>query len=121
MKFTIPAYGEFKPWQQQVSVAWTGSCVQWIYDDGANRRIVLPTSGSLLVKDSTDATTLVTFSGTTAGIVDVAGASGIYRVNGTKVIGAREPAPPADATDLATAIALVNNLKQIIRNHGLAN
>lgn len=39
---------------------------------------------------------------------------------GTQVIGARQAAPPADATDLASAIVLVNSLKAIIQAHGLS-
>jgi hypothetical protein len=44
----------------------------------------------------------------------------VLLVNGTQVVGAQQSAPPADATDLATAITLVNSLKAIIRAHGLA-
>jgi Pectate lyase superfamily protein len=42
-----------------------------------------------------------------------------YKVAGTKVVGARGAALPADATDLATAITLVNAIKARMVAHGL--
>jgi hypothetical protein len=42
-----------------------------------------------------------------------------YKVNGTQVVGAQGSAVAADATDLATALTLVNQLKSRLRAHGL--
>lgn len=41
-----------------------------------------------------------------------------YRINGQQVVGARGAALPADATDLASAIALVNAIKARIKTTG---
>jgi len=40
-------------------------------------------------------------------------------INGTRVVGARQTGTAANATDLASAIALVNDLKAKLTNHGL--
>jgi len=45
--------------------------------------------------------------------------TGAYKVNGTQVVGAQQTGTPADATDLASAIALVNDLKAKLVAHGL--
>jgi hypothetical protein len=47
------------------------------------------------------------------------GAAGGIKVDGNKVVGARGAALPADATDLASAIALVNAVKARMVAHGL--
>lgn len=52
-------------------------------------------------------------------LTNAAGAAGELQVAGTKVIGARGSALPADATDLASAIALVNAMKARLVAHGL--
>jgi hypothetical protein len=44
---------------------------------------------------------------------------GTYKVNGTQVVGAQQTGTLADATDLASAIALVNDLKAKLIAHGL--
>lgn len=44
---------------------------------------------------------------------------GAIRVSGTKVVGAQQAALPADATDLASAIALANAAKASLVAHGL--
>lgn len=53
----------------------------------------------------------------------LSGTNPSLRVNGQQVVGAREPALPVDATDLASAIALVNALKAGLNanGHGLFN
>lgn len=43
----------------------------------------------------------------------------VLQVNGTQVVGARQTGTPADATDLATALTLVNALKAKLVAHGL--
>ena len=43
----------------------------------------------------------------------------VYKVAGTQVVGAQGAAVAADATDLATALTLVNQLKARLRAHGL--
>ena len=42
-----------------------------------------------------------------------------YRIAGTQVVGARQAGTPADATDLASALTLVNSLKAKLIAHGL--
>lgn len=42
-----------------------------------------------------------------------------YKINGTQVVGAQGAAVSADATDLPTALTLVNELKARLRAHGL--
>ncbi len=52
----------------------------------------------------------------------LSGSGNGLRVNNVKVIGAQQPALPADATDLPSAMALVNALKngvQASTGHGL--
>jgi hypothetical protein len=44
---------------------------------------------------------------------------GVYKVNGTQVVGSQQTGTAADATDLASAIALVNDLKAKLVAHGL--
>ncbi|MEY4270441.1 MAG: hypothetical protein RLZZ58_1657 [Pseudomonadota bacterium] len=53
--------------------------------------------------------------------VDLVAATGggEYRVNGQKVVGARGAALPANATDLATALTLINAMKARMVAHGL--
>lgn len=57
------------------------------------------------------------------GPLDLLGGNPSIRVNGNQVLGARQPALPADATDLASAIALVNAIKAGLNanGHGLFN
>ena len=43
----------------------------------------------------------------------------ILSVNGTQVVGARQTGTPGDATDLASALTLVNALKAKLTTHGL--
>jgi hypothetical protein len=43
----------------------------------------------------------------------------VLSVNGTQVVGARQTGTPADATDLASALTLVNALKSKLVTHGL--
>jgi hypothetical protein len=54
-------------------------------------------------------------------VIDLVAATGggEYRVNGVKVVGARGAALPANATDLATALTLVNAIKARMVAHGL--
>lgn len=54
-----------------------------------------------------------------SGPLDLLGSNPQYRINGTKVVGAQGAALPADATDLATAITLVNAIKARMVAHGL--
>jgi hypothetical protein len=58
-------------------------------------------------------------SGTNGVKVVIDGTSSSISLNGTKVIGTRGAALPADATDLATAITLVNAIKARMVAHGL--
>jgi hypothetical protein len=55
---------------------------------------------------------------TLAGGLDLV-AGKVLSVNGTQVVGARQGGTPADATDLATALTLVNALKAKLIAHGL--
>lgn len=48
-----------------------------------------------------------------------ANVAGVYKVSGTQVVGARQTGVPADATDLATALTLLNWLKAKLMLHGL--
>jgi hypothetical protein len=50
------------------------------------------------------------------GVVDT---TAYYSVSGTRVVAARQPSLPADATDLASAITLLNAIKQRLIAHGL--
>ncbi len=43
----------------------------------------------------------------------------VYKVAGTQVVGPRGAALPADATDLASAITLINAIKARMVAHGL--
>lgn len=61
---------------------------------------------------------LYSFDVTYGGNVDLSSGK-VYKVNGTQVVGARQTGTPADATDLASAIALVNDLKAKLVAHGL--
>jgi hypothetical protein len=93
-----------------------------LYFDGTNVRVVLPTGAGagIAFRDAADATSLVNITDTgTGGSVEAIGTGGQFKVNGTKVIGVRQTGTPADATDLATALTLVNALKAKLIAHGL--
>jgi hypothetical protein len=51
--------------------------------------------------------------------LDLAAAGRSYSINGTQVVTARQTGTAADATDLSSAIALVNDLKAKLITHGL--
>jgi len=77
-------------------IKWDGTG-GWEYYNGDNQRYVLPTCGSLLFRDATDATTLVSIeSNAGAGVVNAQAAGGEFHVNGTKVVGARQTGWAAD-------------------------
>jgi hypothetical protein len=61
---------------------------------------------------------LSTLDVTYGGNVDLAPGK-TYKVSGTQVVGLRQTGTPADATDLASAIALINDLKAKLIAHGL--
>ena len=42
-----------------------------------------------------------------------------YKVDGVRVLSNRQPALPADATDNSSAYTLINEMKQVMINHGL--
>lgn len=52
-------------------------------------------------------------------VVGSANVTGDFLVDGTRVVTSRQPALPADATDLPTAISLVNAIKAAMIAHGL--
>lgn len=93
-----------------------GNTVLQCYDPGA----AFVTSPAIIYASTLDyysdyTSPAVTFSGT--GVTVAAGK--VIKVGADQVVGARGAAVPADASDLASAIALVNALKARIVAHGL--
>jgi hypothetical protein len=98
----------------------TGSVHAKLYVDSSNfYHIVTPSAGAVF-NDSTDTINLVAITNNSGnGRLNVAGSAGEIEINGTKVVGVRQTGTAANATDLATAITLVNDLKAKLIIHGL--
>ena len=90
------------------------------YMDGANNLRLVMGSAGFSVRNNGDTATMiaVTESGSDA-IVNLGTAAAQLQVNGTKVVGPRQTGTAANASDLATAITLVNDLKAKLVAHGL--
>jgi hypothetical protein len=52
-------------------------------------------------------------------VVGNAAITGVYKVGTTQVVGARQTGTPNAASDLATAIALLNDIRTKLITHGL--
>jgi len=106
---------------------WSMGNQTWIFDVEADKSIVFRNSQGILLRLAAHDQGMESDSIT---LTDYADAATEYRVDGTKVVGAQQAAEPnvasADATDLASAITLVNEQKATInsllaklRTHGL--
>lgn len=92
------------------------------YSPGAGCALIKPSAAcgylAIVSPNNTQMIQVANAGLTVAG--DIGLASGkVYKVDGTQVVGARQTGTPADATDLATALTLVNALKAKLVAHGL--
>lgn len=106
----------------RIKLLGTASTHGYLYNDATDAlRIVLGGASIFAVRDNADANTLFSFAA--GGVLTLAApnATTEYRGNGVKILGAARGASlPADATDLATAITLINTLKSRLSAAGAA-
>jgi len=94
----------------------------FMFNDASNNlRIIAGSTNSVFIRNNADTTSLFSFQAGGVGLAAAWDVTTEYRANGTKILGgARGSALPADATDLATAITLVNTIKSRFSAAGTA-
>jgi hypothetical protein len=80
-------------------------------DASDNFRIVAGSTNSIFFRNNGDSSSLFAFQAGGIAVAAVWDATTEFRANGVKILGLRGTALPADASDLASAITLINTLK----------
>jgi hypothetical protein len=102
----------------------TGAVHGFIYNDTSNNiRLVAGAAGGFAFRNNSDTTSLASIGDSgSGGFVDLAGAGGEYRINGTKVVAARGAAvsaPAGGATIDAEARTAIGTIISRLQAHGL--